>query len=134
MDLRVNHRSLGVHRARVMTTIDPIELLVLWWRAESDWTPVEGYPVECPSTRGWRASRQYDDANGAMETDERGMLIRHISRIVNQIDEPYRTALYLLAKNRATGSNVWTSERLPQDPTERANLVTEALDRFMATV
>ena len=117
-----------------MAVEDPIELLVLWWRAESGWSPVQGYPAECPSTAGWRASRQYDsgmDSNGAAETDARGALIRHIGHVVASIDDPYRTALYMLARNRASGVSVWTSARLPQDDDERAELVAEALHRFV---
>lgn len=117
-----------------MTEFDPLELLVLWWRAESQWTPVEGFPQECPSTRGWRASRQYDDFNGAQDIDERGLLIRHIGQVVAQIEQPYRTALYMVARNRASGTNVWSSPRIPGDATQRAQLVAEAIDRFSAAV
>ena len=116
---------------------DYVELLVLWWRAERDWSPVEGYPMECPSTRGWRSSRQYDygqDSNGAGETDARGSLIRHIGAVVQGMEEPYRTALYLLARNRATGVSVWLSPRLPADQDERAEIVAEALQRFAERV
>lgn len=130
MDMRVDHRGLGLRDARALMSIDPLELLVLWWRAESGWTPVEGYPVECPSTRGWRASRQYDDANGAMETDERGRLIQTIGHAVNRQPEPYRTALYMLARNRAQGTRVWSSPRLPTDPDALAELTADALERF----
>ena len=114
--------------------IDPLELLVLWWRAERGWTPVEGYPVECPSTRGWRASRQYDDANGALDTDERGLLIRHIGQVVASIPDPHRTALYLVARNRATGVSVWRSARLPENDDERAELVADAVQMFVERV
>ena len=119
---------------RSSTDIDPLELLVLWWRAERDWTPVEGYPFECPSTRGWRASRQYDDANGALDTDERGSLIRHIGQVVASISDPYRTALYLVARNRATGVSVWRSARLPEDEDARAELVADAVQMFAERV
>lgn len=122
----------------MMTTeIDPLELLVLWWRAEAQWSPVEGYPHECPSTMGWRASRQYDygiDSNGADETDARGRLIRHIGGVVSSIEEPYRTALYMLARNRAAGVSVWRSARLPEDQDERAELVAEAVAMFVERV
>lgn len=116
---------------------DALSLLVLWWRAEAQWSPVEGFPRECPSTTGWRASRQYDfgvDSNGAGETAERGALIRHVGHVVNSLEEPYRTALYLLARNRATGVSVWRSPRLPEDADERAELVAEALQRFWERV
>ena len=109
---------------------DPLALLALWWKAESQWTPVQSYPTECPSCRDYRASRQHDDTNGADETDARGMLIRHIGEAVNSIEEPHRTALYLLARNQATGVTVWRSARLPADDVERAALVAVAVELF----
>jgi hypothetical protein len=105
-----------------------IELLMLWWRHESQWSPVQGYPVECPSTAGYRASRQYDDANGSFDTDARGRIARNIGAIVDAMQEPHRTALYTLARNRSTGVQVWKSSRLPADQTERARIVSQALE------
>lgn len=112
--------------------IDAIELLVLWHNYESGWSPVEGYPTECPSTRGYRTSRQYDDNNGAFETDARGKLAAHIGHVIRSIDDPWRTALCILARNRATGAQVWTSPRLPADKDARVHLVAEAVDMFAA--
>lgn len=112
---------------------DPLDVLAMWWRAEKDWTPVQGYPTECPSCRDYRTSRQYDSGaggNGADETDARGRLIKHIGGLVQSIDEPYRTALYMTARNHATGVSVWMSPRLPADPTARAEIVGEAVERF----
>lgn len=113
---------------------DPLELLALWWKAERTWTPVNGYPVECPSCRDYRTSRQHDDTNGADETDARGMLIRHVGEVVQQIDEPFRTALYLVARNHATGAQVWRSVRLPEGDAERAEVVAEAVSIFVERV
>ena len=109
---------------------DLLELLVLWWRAERQWSPVEGYPVECPSTRGWRSSRQYDDGNGAMETDARGALIRRIGAAVHSLGTPHSTRLYILARNRAEGTSTWTSPVMPQDPVEREWALVDALERL----
>ena len=113
---------------------DPLELLALWWKAENAWLPVEGYPTECPSCRDYRTSRQYDSHNGAEETDARGVLIRHVNAAVQQVPEPYRTALYLLARNHATGVAVWRSARLPEDATERAAIVAHAVELFVVNV
>jgi hypothetical protein len=110
--------------------IDLIELLCLWYQVESQWTPVEGYPVECPSTKGWRASRQYDSENDAAETDARGKLAKHVGAIVASIDEPYRSALYQVARNKVSGAVVWRSARLPEDKDEAAAITVEALDIF----
>lgn len=107
-----------------------LELLCLWWRCESQYNPVEGYPVECPSTTGYRASRQYDDSNGAFEVDDRGRVALAIGRAVNSLAEPYRTALYMLARNRVTGASVWVSRRLPEDKDQREVVVARALHLF----
>jgi hypothetical protein len=110
--------------------IDLVELLVLWYRYESQWTPVEGYPRECPSTAGYMASRQYDDQNQAAETDARGQLAAHIGRIVAGIDEPWRSALAMVARNRSSGAAVWRSARLPEADDARAEVVAEAMELF----
>ena len=110
--------------------IDLIELLCLWWRHESQWTPVEGYPRECPSTAGYRASRQYDDQNGSQEADARSQLAVHIGHIVAAIEEPYRSALHMVARNRSSGVSVWVSPRLPADKDARAAVVAEAMELF----
>lgn len=110
---------------------DLIGLLVLWHNVEqSGALSALGFPKECPSCKSYRTSRQYDDLNGAMETDARGQLARQVGIIVDGLPEPYRTALYVLARNRATGARVWMSPRLPTDEMQRGLLVAEALARF----
>ena len=113
---------------------DPIELLMLWWRHERTWNPVQGYPSECPSMKDYRTSRQYDSENGAFDVDATGRLVSHIAAVVHSIEEPRRTALYFVARNHATGSDVWRSARLPADPNALASLVSEALNEFMERV
>lgn len=114
---------------------DAIGLLVLWYRCEQAGAlRVLGYPAECPSTAGYKASRQYDSENGAAEQDERGSMAKAVGGIVNAMPEPYRTALYCLARNRATGVSAWSSARLPADKDERAEVVSEALARFCALI
>lgn len=109
---------------------DVIDLLVLWHRLESP-NLVRGYPVECPTTAGWKASTQYDDFNGAQETSMRAMAARRVGFLVGELPEPKRTALAFLARNRATGISVWISPKLPTDKVERANLIADALADLM---
>lgn len=109
---------------------DLIDALVFWWRFESSWLPVEAYPTECPSTAGYRTSRQHDSDNGAFETDQRGQFARRIGEAVGRVRQPERTALYVLARNRACGVQVWQSPRLPSDDVERAEVVADALELF----
>lgn len=40
--------------------------------------------------------------------------------------EPYRSAIYCIARNCYTGRKVWLSPRLPQDPQERGVVLMEA--------
>jgi hypothetical protein len=110
------------------------DMLVLWHRRESLWNPVEGYPRECPSTAGYRASRQYDSDNGASESDHTSMVISHVDDVVKAMDEPFQTAIKLFARNRATGASVWRSQRLPQDQQEVAEITQEALEIFSMRV
>ena len=111
--------------------IDAIQLLVLWHRiSQAGALRPLGFPAECPSTRGYQASRQYDDQNGAMETDERGGIARMVQKVVDGIAEPHRTALYVLARNRATGSQVWASARIPGDKDEVLRITGEAVAMF----
>ena len=113
---------------------DPLELLALWWKYESGWNHVQGYPTECPSTAAYRSSRQYDSDNGAFETDTRGMFIRHVSGVIQNMDDPHRTALYVLAKNLVTGEKVWTSARLPDNKDARIRITAEAVELFSRLV
>lgn len=111
-----------------------ISLLVLWHRWSKPWGAELGLPTECPSTRGWRASRQYDDMNGAQETDERGLIAANVGRILESMEDPYKTALYLLAKSRATGVAVWRSVKLPDDRDACAEITAHALAIFSERV
>jgi len=54
--------------------------------------------------------------------------------VVASIPDPYRTALYLVARNRATGVSVWRSTRLPENEDERAELVADAVQMFVERV
>lgn len=42
------------------------------------------------------------------------------------IPEPYRAAIYCIARNCYTGRKVWMSPRLPRDPIERGVVLLEA--------
>ena len=127
-------------RDDITDTESLIELLVLWWRYESQYTPVRGFPHSAAGMDSYRTSRQHDSENGALETDQRGKLAARVGSVVNQMPEPERSALYHVAWVRATGRNeakgaaVWHSPRLPADATERARVVANALDIFAVMI
>lgn len=130
-------QASGHYGAKVwkLEKCDPIELLVLWWRYErSHDLSGMGYPKICPSCAGYQASRQYDDTNGADATDALGKLAIHIGHAVDRVEQPWRTALHVTAKNHAMGLAVWTSARLPEDKDARAAMFSEAIEMFCAQV
>jgi hypothetical protein len=45
---------------------------------------------------------------------------------VSEMQDPYRAAIYITARNCYTGRSVWISPRLPKDATERAAIVAQA--------
>lgn len=107
-----------------------IALLCLWWKYEAQYSPVKGYPSECPSARDYRTSRQYDDTNGAAETDSRGREAARIGFIVRCLPRQQQKALELLARNRVLQREDWGTMELPLDPLERARVVANALEAF----
>ena len=114
--------------ARDDAEIDVLELLELWWRHEQRYQHVRGYPSTCASTRDWRASRQWDDFDGALDAEVEVKLAQRVGFLVSQIEHPWRTALHILARNRVTGSDVWQSPRLPEDRQARIQITSDAVD------
>lgn len=84
----------------------------------------------------FRISRQYDDANGALDAELDHFQMKQVDFEVSQIQEPYKAAIYCLARALTVGVMVFVSPRLPQDKAQREALVSKAkamaTDRFMA--
>ena len=74
----------------------------------------------------YRPSRQYDDSNGALDSDLENMRCKQVDFDVRQMPQPHQTAIYVEARNLCTGVAVWGNPRLPSDPTERAVVMREA--------
>lgn len=91
----------------------------------------KGYPSSDSACRGARASRQYDDANGALDGDLEDSIMEAFDAALNRIQQPHLTALQFLGRNMATGLYVWRSPRLPQDPMERGVLILEARTKLL---
>lgn len=74
----------------------------------------------------YRTSRQYDDANGALDSDLEHRTMKQVDFQVLQMLDPYKAAIYANARALASGAMVWSSPRLPQDPAERQAVVIQA--------
>lgn len=102
------------------------ELLRAWHLHEVRTPPETGWYVESPSCKQYRASRQYDAENGALDDDMRARMLREVGYVLERMRDPWRAAIYAHARNLATGLAVWNSPRLPRDPTARAIVLVEA--------
>ena len=74
--------------------------------------------------RPWRL--QHEGQQDQLDADIDNAQCRVVDFAVRQMDEPYRTAIYLEARNLCNGLAIWNSQRLPQNPLERAIVVKAA--------
>lgn len=106
-------------------------LLVQWHRWGSRATMGKGYPSASASCKPARTSRQYDDCNGALDDALDDSVMVAFDVAADRVDQPWRTALQVQARNMSTGAAVWRSPRLPVDPLEREVLTMEARNKLM---
>lgn len=104
-------------------------LLVIWHNWASAEQVGHGYPSEAAGMKLYRVSRQYDTDNGAMDGDVDAELGAAVDSVVQSLQDPYKTAIHINAKNLKEGTNEWDSRRLPLDPVERARIVDEAREK-----
>lgn len=71
-------------------------------------------------------SRQYDDANGALDDSLEDSTMRTVEFQVSEMRDPHRAAIYCLAQALTIGVAVFTSPRLPRDKAERDAVVVQA--------
>jgi hypothetical protein len=74
----------------------------------------------------YRASRQYDDANGALDDGIENAIMKTVDFQVSEMRDPHRAAVYCLAQALTIGVSVFTSPRLPIDKSERDAVVVQA--------
>jgi hypothetical protein len=91
-----------------------IDDLLARWHRWCDRPPIEGgYPTECPSCRGYRTSKQYDDTNGALDTDIEGRMMIGLDALIHStLEGVYLTAIQCNARNLAIGAAVFRTPRI----------------------
>lgn len=106
-------------------------LLAQWhvWSAGHGMT--HGYPTINTTCRGARSSRQYDDANGGLDAHIDHVLMEAVDGVIDAIDDPWRSALSVQARNLHTGAQVWSSPRLPSCPMRRGEFLVVARKKFV---
>lgn len=102
------------------------DLLARWHRWSRGYTFGKGYPTADIACRQSRTSRQYDDQNGALDAAIEDKIMEAVDSAVYHLEQPYLTAIQVLARNLYCTAQVWRSPRLPADPLERGQLIGEA--------
>lgn len=107
------------------------DLLSEWW----DWHPEDiaqnGYYTVNAACRMYRPSRQRDDENGALDSDQHNSRMQAVDDAIEKMEQPWRTAVEFNARNLSTGLAVWFSPRLPPDDLERAHLLMHARAKLL---
>ena len=79
-----------------------------------------------PVFRDAKSGRGWDSTDEIIEDEITNSMMEAVDFQVGEMKDPYRAAIYVLARNLSTGRSVWLSPRLPADPLERAAVVAEA--------
>ena len=85
-----------------------------------------GYGHQALVCGQFRTSRQYDDANGALDEDLDHAMLKQVDYEISQIPQPENTALHAEGRRLVVGVDVYLSPRLPVDPVKRSELTGRA--------
>ncbi len=112
-------------------TLDDLqqEQVTHWLREWGAWSAVSarapnGYNSTSAGFGKYRCSRQYDDANGALDHEADIAEMRAVDAVVQCMCDPWRTSLHAEARNLNAPAKVWRSARL--DPSELVRITGEA--------
>ena len=102
------------------------DILSRWHHWASNARIVKGFASRALVCGDFKVSRQYDDTNGALDGDLEDSTMKAVDFQVNEMLDPWRTAIHCNARNICAGVSVWSSPRLPQDKDARAAVVVVA--------
>jgi hypothetical protein len=111
------------------------DLLVRWHRWQKGYTPVPTCSAD-PMFRNVKSSKNWDSTSQVIQDELNGSTMETIEAQVSELPDvdklqPYRSAIYAIARNLHVGASVWSSPRLPADPLERGIVVMEARNMLM---
>jgi hypothetical protein len=109
------------------------DLLARWHHWMSG-TPINGVDrLDDPAFRDAKRRDGWDSGDDLLDRETESKTMKAIdfqvggdSRAQGGMDDPHRTAIYILARNCCTGVKAWTSVRLPTDPEELGVVIQEA--------
>lgn len=101
-------------------------LLCQWHQWAGHFRGVRGYASKALVCGDFRVSRQYDDLSGALDDELDNVTMKAIDFQVSEMVEPYKAAIYALAKNLTVGNEVFISPRLPANKAARDMVTAQA--------
>jgi hypothetical protein len=101
------------------------DLLLSWHRWADKWSPCAGHG-SCAMFTGVKSSRQFDSEGDVADASLHNTQMKAVDFQISEMQEVYRTALQIAARNLSTGAAVWRSPRLPEDAQERGEIVMAA--------
>jgi hypothetical protein len=74
----------------------------------------------------------WDSSDDILDAQINGKIMDAVEFQVGEMKEPHRSAIHVIARNLYAGNSVWSSPRLPIDPTARAVVMGEARQQITA--
>jgi hypothetical protein len=105
------------------------DLLSRWHHYCDNQPACRGYSPKSLVCGDYRVSRQYDDQNGALDSDVESSIMETVNFQISEIDDPHRSCLHALARSIYCGYAVWSSPRIPYEKRKEV----EAAARLMLT-
>jgi hypothetical protein len=107
------------------------DLLRRWHLRELHAKADTGYYTENTTCKLYRTSRQHDDSNGALDSDQDSSRLEAVGHCIDMMDQPWKTAVEFNARDLALGASGRRSPRLPVDDMERAHLLLHARAKLL---
>ena len=107
------------------------DLLILWHNHMSSLKTADGYDRKSSVAGDYKISRQWDDQNGALDAELDLRKVGAVQYAVEQLVDPYRAAIYCLARGLMCGLMAWSSPRLPADDAAREVVLRSARDQMI---
>ena len=91
-----------------------------------------GAQAASPMFRGATRAKGEQTLDAIAEDQHWAGVFRAIDFHVGEMIDPYRAAIYILARNCYTGRQVWISPRLPKDAIQRGEVIQQARSQLVA--
>lgn len=116
---------------RDLTQRDQLDgLLREWHQWQIGYSPIPTCGAD-PMFRNAKSGKGWDSTDEVIDDELHGSTMEAIDCQVQELPDvpqlqPYRSAIYAIARNLHVNANVWMSPRLPKDPMERGVVIMEA--------